>query len=145
MRTLRLGPPGRVSGFGDGLRNAEKTALQAIIADTGARTLTYLYDFAHGGQHTIRVERVFEAASDTACPVLIEARGACPPEDAGGPPGGAEDLEAMSGPAHERHDGLLQWCGPDFNPDDPQSARITLRLSPSPSAGTASRQPEREG
>lgn len=127
-RALRFGPPGQDFGFGDGLLNAGKTTLQAVIEDTGARTLKYLYDFGDGWEHTIKVERIFEAPSDGASKMLIEARGACPPEDVGGPPGYAEYLEAMADPDHERHDERVQCRGPDFDPDDPHTARINAAL-----------------
>ena len=90
--------------------------------------MKYLYDFGDGWEHTIKVERIFEAASGVAYPVLIEAKGACPPEDVGGPPGYAEYLEAMADPGHERHDELVQWRGQDFDPDDPHTARINAAL-----------------
>lgn len=128
VRTLRFGPSGQDFGFGDGPRNAEKTTLQAVIEAAGAKTLKYLYDFGDGWEHTIKVEGIFEAASGVAYPLLTEARGACPPEDVGGPPGYAEYLEAMADPDHERHDELVQWRGPDFDPDDPHTARINAAL-----------------
>jgi len=127
-RNLRFGPPGQDFGFGDGPANAEKTTLQAVIEAAGAKTLKYLYDFGDGWEHTVKVERIFEAASGATYPVLIEAKGACPPEDVGGPPGYAEYLEAMADPGHERHDELVQWRGPDFDPDDPHTARINAAL-----------------
>ncbi len=128
VRTLRFGPPGQDFGFGDGPASAEKATLQAVIEAAGAKTLKYLYDFGDGWEHTIKVERIFEAAAGAASPVLIEAKGACPPEDVGGPPGYAEYLEAMADPDHERHDELVQWRGPDFDPDDPHTARINAAL-----------------
>lgn len=128
VRALRFGPPGQDFGFGDGPLNAGKTTLQAVIEDTGAGTLKYLYDFGDGWEHTIKVERIFEAPSDGASKMLIEATGACPPENVGGPPGYAQYLEAMADPDRERHDERVQWRGPDFDPDDPHTARINAAL-----------------
>ena len=128
VRSVRFGPPGQDFGLGEGPLNAEKATLQAVIEAAGAKTLKYLYDFGDGWEHTIKVERISEVASDAAYPVLIEAKGACPPEDVGGPPGYKEYLEAMADPDHERHDELVQWRGPDFDPDDPHTARINAAL-----------------
>lgn len=129
VRALRFGPPGQDFGFSDGPRNAEKATLQAVIEDAGAKTLKYLYDFGDGWEHTIKVERISEAAAGAAYPALIEAKGACPPEDIGGPPGYAEYLDAMTNPDHERHDELVQWRRPDFDPDDPHTARINAAFA----------------
>ena len=128
VRSLRFGPPGQDFGFGDGPLNAEKATLQAVIENTGAKTLKYLYDFGDGWEHTTKVERISEAASDAVYPLLIEAKGACPPEDVGGPPGYEEYLEAMADPGHERHEELVQWRGPDFDPNEPDIARINAAL-----------------
>ncbi|MDP3739470.1 MAG: plasmid pRiA4b ORF-3 family protein [Hyphomonadaceae bacterium] len=124
VRNLRFGPPGQDYGFGDGPLNAEKTTLQAVMEDTGAKALKYLYDFGDGWEHAIKVERISEAASGAVYPALVEAKGACPPEDVGGPPGYADYLEALADPDHERHDELIQWRGPDFDTNDPHTDRI---------------------
>jgi len=34
----------------------------------------------------------------------------------------------MADPDHERHVELVQWRGPDFDPDDPHTARINVAL-----------------
>jgi hypothetical protein len=48
-------------GRGSGPLDARKATLQKVIEDTGAKTLTYLYDFGDGWEHTIR-----SSASDPA-------------------------------------------------------------------------------
>lgn len=78
--------------------------------------MKYLYAFGDGWEHTIKVERFFETGSGVAYPVLIEAKGTCPPEDVSGPPGWAEYLEGMADPDHERHEKLVQWRRPDLAP-----------------------------
>ena len=128
-RKLRFGPPGQDDGFGDGPLNAQKATLQAVLEDTGAKTLKYLYDFGDGWEHSIRVERISEPASGASYPKLVEAEGACPPEDVGGPPGYADYLEALADPDHERHEELVQWRGPDFDVNDPGISRINAAFT----------------
>ena len=59
---------------------------------------------------------------------LLAAKGRCPPEDVGGPWGYAEYLEAMADPKHERHAEMVEWRGPDFDPDAVDEAAIQKRL-----------------
>ncbi|MBN7784175.1 plasmid pRiA4b ORF-3 family protein [Ponticoccus gilvus] len=51
---------------------------------TGTRTIQYIYDFGDGWDHSIRIERVNEAAPGMTDPRLLKAAGAGPPEDVGG-------------------------------------------------------------
>lgn len=104
--------------WSDGPRDAAATTLRKVLAETGAETLTYLYDFGDGWKHTIDVVRIGDAVSGTEYPVLVEASGRCPPEDVGGPWGYAEFLEAVADPGHERHEEFKEWCRGDFDPLD---------------------------
>ena len=70
---------------GDGPLDARKATLLAILEDTGAKTLRYLYDFGDGWEHTIEIERLIDIVPGVLYPRLIEAIGRCPPEDVGGP------------------------------------------------------------
>ena len=103
--------------YPDGPLDAAGTTLRKVLAETGAGTLTYLYDFGDGWEHTVDVVRIGDAEPGTRYPVLVEASGRCPPEDVGGPWGYAEFLDAVADPDHERHDELKEWSG-DFDPDD---------------------------
>lgn len=89
--------------FDDGPFDARKARLIDVLEDVGTKTIKYLYDFGDGWEHTIKVERVTEAVPGTAYPVLLDARGRCPPEDVGGPWGYDEFLEALADPDHESH------------------------------------------
>jgi hypothetical protein len=60
-RDLGWGIPDPEWGRGSGPLDARKATLQKVIEDTGAKTLTYLYDFGDGWEHTIR-----SSASDPA-------------------------------------------------------------------------------
>jgi Plasmid pRiA4b ORF-3-like protein len=96
--------------------DARKTTLKKLVEDTGARSLTYLYDFGDGWEHTIRIERIADAHPGLTYPILLEAVGRCPPEDVGGPPGYEEFLAALSDPKHEAHADMLEWCPGGFDP-----------------------------
>lgn len=102
--------------WGDGPNDAAKAKLIDVLEDTGARKLTYLYDFGDGWEHTVRIERVVAAEPGVLYPRLIEAIGRCPPEDVGGPPGYEEFLAAIADPKHERHNEITQRYDADFDP-----------------------------
>ena len=102
--------------FGDGPLDAKKARLADVLEDAGTKTLKYLYDFGDGWEHTVKVERIADAAPGTAYPVLIDATGRCPPEDVGGPWGYAEFLAAIADPAHENHAEMTEWAGEPFDP-----------------------------
>lgn len=102
----------------DGPLDARKTTLWRALEDTGAGTLTYLYDFGDGWEHTIAVLRFDDAEPGAKYPVLVEATGRCPPEDVGGPWGYADFLDAIADPDHENHDDMTEWYGEGFDPQD---------------------------
>lgn len=103
-------------GWGDGPNDAAKAQLIDVLEDTGAKRLTYLYDFGDGWEHTIRVEYVVAPEPGARYPQLVEAIGRCPPEDIGGPPGYEEYLEAIKDPSHDRHAELAEYYDADFDP-----------------------------
>ena len=128
-RDIGWGPHQLDYGFGDGPLNAAKATLLDVLEDTGVKKLTYLYDFGDGWEHTIRIERILDAAPDGAYPQLIEAKGACPPEDIGGPWGYGEFLEVIADPKHERYAELTEWHDPDFDPAAVEPKAIAAALS----------------
>ena len=52
----------------------------------------------------------------------VAAKGACPPEDCGGPWGYANLKQILADPSHSEHWEMLEWLGLDsageFNPND---------------------------
>lgn len=100
----------------DGPLDARKACLDDVLEDIGTKTLSYLYDFGDGWEHTIKIERLLDRAPGIAYPRLIEAIGRCPPEDVGGPWGYAEFLDAIGDSKHERHVELRDWIDDDFDP-----------------------------
>ena len=105
-------------GWSDGPLNARKATLWDVIEDTGAKTLHYLYDFGDGWEHTIKLLAIDDGEAGTAYPVLLDAKGRCPPEDIGGPWGYGDFLEAKEDPCHERHEELTEWYPADFDPNE---------------------------
>jgi hypothetical protein len=116
VRDLGWGIPDPKWDRGSGPLDARKTTLRKVIEDTGAETLTYLYDFGDGWEHTIKIERIGPANPALIYPALIEAIGRCPPEDVGGPPGYEEFLAALADPGHKRHAEMIEWHGDSFDP-----------------------------
>src|SRR5262245_48308627 len=104
-------------GGGDGPLDANKATLLAAIQDTGAKRLTYIYDFGDGWEHTIKIKRIGAALPGELYPRLLDATGRCRPEDIGGPPGYAKFLEATADPQHERHAELREWYEDGFDPN----------------------------
>ncbi len=102
-------------GWGDDTIDARKVSLLSAAQDTGAKSFKYLYDFGDGWVHSIKIERTFPALGMER-PMLIEATGACPPEDIGGPWGYQELLAARTDPTHERHADAAEWLSADYNP-----------------------------
>jgi len=125
----RWGIPDNELGWdlGDGPRNAKRATLAQLLEHARGR-FKYWYDFGDDWFHTITLEKLIPAEPDAAYPRLIAARRRCPPEDVGGPWGYAEYIAAIADPKHERHDELIDWRGPGFDPNDADEAGIGRRL-----------------
>lgn len=114
----------------DDTRSAKSATLAELLAHLKrTKTFQYLYDFGDDWLHTIKLDAVAEADPETAYPRLLEARGACPPEDCGGPWGYAEYLDAIADPDHEDHEEMIAWRGPDFDPAAVDEAAIRKALA----------------
>jgi Plasmid pRiA4b ORF-3-like protein len=103
--------------FADAMGDVGRTRLCDIVRDTGAKTIRYTYDFGDNWEHVIRLEKWVEDTSMEGLPLLLEAKGRCPPEDVGGPPGYEHFLAAHSDPAHPEHAAMRNWIGGDYDPD----------------------------
>jgi Plasmid pRiA4b ORF-3-like protein len=73
--------------FGGGPLPAAEATLFDVIEDTGAQTIHYVYDYGDNWDHVVRIERIGEPDPQALYPQLVAAKGRCPPEDVGGPPG----------------------------------------------------------
>lgn len=128
VRDTGWGIPNPEFGFGGGPLDARKVTLQEVLGSTGAKTLKYLYDFGDGWEHAIKVESPAGPEPGATYPRLIDAKGRCPPEDVGGPPGYQEYLEAIADPEHERHEELIHWGGA-FDPNAVDTGQISKEFA----------------
>ena len=81
---------------------------------------TYIYDFGDGWEHSIVVEALLPMPSENGpdwSPRLLDGDRAAPPEDAGGPPGYAEAVAALSDPRHPQHKEIRDWVGTTYDPN----------------------------
>ena len=122
-----FGNPDPELGFSD-----ERQVTLGELVDLGAR-FRYTYDFGDDWQHEITVEDLLDADPDTHYPVLVAAKGACPPEDCGGPWGYANLREILANPDHDEHQEMLEWLGLDnaseFDPAAVATENIDYELA----------------
>jgi hypothetical protein len=95
-----------------GFIDERDVSLGELIGGVGDR-LRYTYDFGDDWQHEIVVEELLDADPEIHYPILLAAKGACPPEDCGGPWGYAELKAILANPSHEQHQQMLDWLGLD--------------------------------
>lgn len=93
-----------------GFIDERHVTLGELIGGVGDR-LRYAYDFGDDWQHEIVVEELLDPDPEIHYPVLVAAKGACPPEDCGGPWGYAELKDILTNPSHGQHQDMLDWLG----------------------------------
>ena len=125
----RYGTPTR-----PGREDEDEFALADVLVEPGER-LRYTYDFGDDWDHDIKLEKVLPPGADqpaTAVPVCLAGKGACPPEDCGGPWGYADLKETIADPSDEEHEERLEWLGledpSDFDPAAFDLASVNARL-----------------
>jgi hypothetical protein len=87
------------------------------VAEEGDSRFRYDYDFGDDWQHAIEIEKTLPAEKGVHYPRCVAGKGACPPEDSGGPFGYQFLLEKLQDPDHEEHEESLEWVGEDFDPE----------------------------
>jgi hypothetical protein len=117
-----FGIPDPELGFGD-----ERQVTLGELIDLGAR-FRYTYDFGDDWEHEILVEDLLDADPHTHYPALVAAKGACPPEDCGGPWGYADLKQIIADPNDEQHQERLQWLSLDNATDFDPNAIATDQL-----------------
>ncbi|HPZ29469.1 MAG TPA: plasmid pRiA4b ORF-3 family protein [Defluviitoga sp.] len=103
--------------------DAEKTKLSSIFKKEG-QTYVYIYDFGDDWVHKITLEKINET-DNTLSATLLDGKGACPPEDCGGPWGYEELKEIMADKSNPNRAEILEWL--DLEPDeewDPQEYNV---------------------
>lgn len=94
-----------------------KCTIEKLLA-AGIQQLEYTYDFGDDWVHKIKIEKVLEKDPKQQYPACIKGKGACPPEDCGGPWGYASMLEVLEGPDCEEKQDMQDWLGQDsFDPE----------------------------
>ena len=115
-----------------GFIDERRVRLDELIGGAGDR-LRYTYDFGDDWQHEIIVEDLLDADPGTHYPVLVAAKGACPPEDCGGPWGYAELKEILADLGHEQHQEMLDWLSlenaSEFDPADAAIEEVEYELA----------------
>lgn len=106
--------------------------LADVVSRPGDR-IRYTYDFGDDWRHDILVEKLLEPIPGIAYPVLVTAKGACPPEDCGGV-WGYETLKAvLRDPEDEEHLRMREWLdlddGEQFDPSAADEEVIRVRLA----------------
>ena len=113
-------------GLGAGVINENRTRLGDVICTPGAR-LIYEYDFGDGWQHELLLEEIL-IGDETFREMCVAGARHCPPEDCGGSPGYSELLEILQDPTHPEREGIREWVGEDFAPEDFSMNEINRRL-----------------
>jgi hypothetical protein len=115
-----------------GHTDERRVSLGQLIGGIGDR-LRYTYDFGDDWEHEIVVEDLLDPDPDTHYPILVAAKGACPPEDCGGPWGYADLKQVLADPNHEQHQEMLDWLGLDnsatFDPNATATDHIEYELA----------------
>lgn len=82
--------------------------LSAVFSQEGQR-FVYTYDFGDDWTHSILLEKITDNASDK--PILLTGKGACPPEDCGGPWGYESLKQVLANPKDPEHKEMKEWLG----------------------------------
>jgi hypothetical protein len=100
------------------LGHEDETGLQlASLLASGARKLTYLYDFGDNWRHRLEVEERLSADPVQRYPRGTAGERAAPPEDCGGVWGYEHLLEVLADPACAEYVELREWC-PYFDAEE---------------------------
>lgn len=92
----------------------ERRVTLGELTDIGVR-FRYTYDFGDNWEHEILVEDLLDPDPDTHYPILVAAKGACPPEDCGGAWGYSDLKQVLANPNDEQHQEMLDWLGLESN------------------------------
>ncbi|ABC21156.1 plasmid pRiA4b ORF-3 family protein [Rhodospirillum rubrum] len=114
-----MGPP---------TRDAANIRLGKLI-ERGVTTFIYTYDFGDDWRHSVEIEGVFPAESETDYPRFVDGERRAPPEDVGGLPGFEEFLDAVAKPRHSARKSMLEWYGRPFDPADISPDEIHTRMA----------------
>ena len=100
----------------------------AALLDRGVERFIYRYDFGDDWEHVVTVEGALEAEDGVEYPILVDGARRAPPEDCGGPLGFEAFLGAMLDEDHDEHEGMMDWYGARFDPDDLELEAVEAML-----------------
>lgn len=90
------------------IKDSSKIKLSKVFTSKGQR-YTYIYDFGDSWVHKITLEDMDDRqAAQADC---IAGKGACPPEDCGGPWGYESFKDIMKNPKHPEYEEMREWIG----------------------------------
>lgn len=90
------------------VKDSNNIKLSKVFRSKGQH-YTYIYDFGDDWLHKITLEDIDERkAAQADC---IAGKGACPPEDCGGPWGYEEFKIIMANPSHQDYEEMRDWAG----------------------------------
>lgn len=92
---------------------------------------SYVYDFGDNWEHSLVVEKIFDADCKTPfIPFCLEGERACPPEDCGSTWGYIKLQEIKKDKNHKEYeDMIVEWLGEDFDFEEFNLKEINNRLS----------------
>ena len=93
----------------DGGISDARVLYQAVLVE-GAK-FDYVYDFGDWWSHKITVEKIM--GPDGLAPRIecLGGKGACPPEDCGGPSGYRTIKDVLQDPSHPQYARIVEWLG----------------------------------
>jgi hypothetical protein len=107
-----------------GFRN-ERNALLAQFLNQSGDLIQCTNDFGDGWEHDLLLEKRLDPDPEAQIPACLAGKGACPPEDCGGPWRYADLRETLSDPRHDEHAEMLDWLGLDSAEDfDPAACDL---------------------
>lgn len=99
------------------MKDARKVALKKVLKKP-KDALQYEYDFGDGWLHHVSLVAILPAEKSKIYPILLKGKGACPPEDCGGPYGYENLKDILKNPEHEEFEEMTDWIGDDFDPNE---------------------------
>jgi hypothetical protein len=112
-----------------GYEDSTITMVRDILPAGGGRfRFEYEYDFGDGWKHEVLFESRPKAEAGNRYPLCLEGARACPPEDVSGVTGYADFVEVIADPQNEEHDGMMEWAGGRFEPEEFNPVVATRRM-----------------
>ena len=91
--------------------------LDSVISKENEQFI-YEYDFGDYWQHTIQLEKILPVEKKVYYPKCIGGERHCPPDDCGGIHGYEELLTIIKNPGNEEYEGMMEWLGGEYDPED---------------------------